>query len=280
MCGRLKKLLVFGISCIFLLAVTSHASPLESQNKEPEQSPETKQRAAPTERGSKDLPVIVEIAPSAPLKVETEHGREAENEKTSNERWIANGTVALALVTAVLAAATIGLMVFTFKLWKATNKLVEGSDNTARKELRAYMGVDRIVIYDDFLSSNSGHVELRIKNFGNTMAKSTQIWIEASEPVAEPNFNERGEKKAKTVVMPKEALGFKASINRTTDCSMSKVLAGAIRIWGRIEYADVFGQERWTTFRFINDSREAFDSPGGKIYGWSVKTDQEGNDAE
>jgi hypothetical protein len=302
---------------ILLSSLTSYGqtpTPSESSEKPKPSAEQPKKRTKSDQRGTETSPLFIKIIPPDNAQPEPNDTKANHNEKSPNEGW-ASAERWVAIFTGLLWVTTAILASYTAFLWGATKRLandakdtadrqaretqeslriatesanaakltVKTMEDTARKELRAYMGVDHIVIYDDHLSSDSGHADIRIKNFGNTMAKSTQIWIEASEPVGDPDFNEKGERRAKTVVMPKEALGFKQPIERTMGGTMSNLNPGILRIWGRIEYTDVFGQDHWTTFRFMNDRRTSFPSPSGvghQVYGWSTKTCDEGNDAD
>jgi len=111
----------------------------ELPKKEQSKPTQTEQNPATYNRGTKDLPITIEIAPSAPLKIETDRDKEAENEKARNEWLTAQGTAAIAVFTFVLACATIGLAVFTYSLWGETGKLVIGANETAKRQLRAYV---------------------------------------------------------------------------------------------------------------------------------------------
>jgi hypothetical protein len=90
--------------------------------------------------------------------------------------WLAVATIGLFLVTALLA-------LFTYRLWTATKKLVLGTDDTARRELRAY-----ISMRFEFLSCAVGQPlegVIFFDNHGQTPAKELrvegQIWF-APEP--------------------------------------------------------------------------------------------------
>lgn len=216
----------------------------------PKQEP-GKQQANTDTRGTKDRPVVIEIGPSAPLKIEADHNTDAANEKAWNEWRIAWGTVAIAGFTLVLAVATICLAVFTYRLWGATGKLVAGAQDTARKELRAYMGVaTNHILRERGASPTTDCWELVIKNFGKTMAMDTQISISTTVGGGENVTNfPWDEKTTKTVVMPGETLGFHY------DIAMPRPDSTTNRgyLWGKIKYEDVFGKDHFTTFRFMSD---------------------------
>ncbi len=117
---------------------------------------EQKKETDSDKRGTKDAPLVVEMIPAH------------ENEKSFNEELIAYGTLALAIVTALLAW-------FTFRLWRATGKLVVGAENTAERQLRAYILHNN----DEEMEHNGGRIKVtvRIKNFGQTPAHKLRSWL-------------------------------------------------------------------------------------------------------
>ena len=76
---------------LFLVTGLSYAQSRESPKDKPTKSAEQKQDPSTYQRGTKDLPVVIEIAPPNPLNIETDRGKEAENEKAVNEGRIAGG---------------------------------------------------------------------------------------------------------------------------------------------------------------------------------------------
>ena len=273
MFGVLKKSSLYWISLIAFLALLSNelASAKQLPKQKPEEGTKTEQPVSPYERGTKDLPVIVEIAPSAPLKVETDHDKEAENEKAYDDWLIARGTVALAVVTSVLAVATIGLMIFTYRLWRATHKLVEGTDDTAKKQLRAYVGIDAI----SAIHANPLSAQIRFKNFGKTIAKDVIFSVSGrvntvGEMAEFPFSNHRGA----TIIMPTESSLVCESIECDGgDWGLIQQGIGYVYVWGKITYKDVFGDSHWTQFRMMTDQRS------GMPWQWTFKYCQDGNNA-
>lgn len=272
MVGQSKKALVFWIGCIgFLLVGNGFSFSQELPTKKPGQSSTTEQHAPSYQRGTKDIPVVIEIAPSMPLKIETEHDERAELEKATNDRLTSRGTVAVAVFTLALACVTLGLAIFTYRLWSATNRLVTGADNTARHQLRAYVGIQQI----SFIAGNTlvepHRAEFEIRNFGQTMAKPTEIYFNGAVVKGEMSKFDLGDKKFRSVIMPGETIGLTQTIDRLPNAE-----TGPLYLWGRIVYKDVFGENRWTVFRFTSDSEvKHFDLH----IGWKPKTCDEGNDA-
>ena len=156
---------------ILVLLVTglSYAQSNQSLRDKPDKSAEPKKNTYTHERGTKDFPVVIEIQPSAPLKIETDHDNEQEQQKAVNEGRIAIGTIGIAVFTFFLAGVTGGLAVFTFKLWKSTNQLVIGAEKTAQKQLRAYVMIDKAQIVG-LGDGQTPVAHLVIKNAGQTPA--------------------------------------------------------------------------------------------------------------
>jgi hypothetical protein len=87
------------------------------------------------------------------------------------EAVTAAGTVVLAVMTFVLAFGTLFL-------WLATRRLVRGSEKTAERQLRAYMGFDQT-----FRSTPHGiapRFTIHFKNCGQTPAYGAVTWVEVA----------------------------------------------------------------------------------------------------
>lgn len=135
----------------------------------------------------------------------------------SYEKLIAEGTIALAVVTAVLALGTIVLAFFTYKLWKATNTLatdardaasaqaakmeaslkiankaadaatmgaaateasVAAMSATAERQLRAYVFPELDGKVEFGAKNETPHFQLRIRNSGNTPASTVLVRVQ------------------------------------------------------------------------------------------------------
>jgi len=79
------------------------------------------------------------------------------------------------------------LVLFTFTLWWATLGLVSGADETAERDLRAYVLLeDTFFIYEGEHRTDAPNREytdvhkIRIKNFGRTPAFDMSIWLHRS----------------------------------------------------------------------------------------------------
>lgn len=76
---------------------------------------------------TKQTPTIVEISKSPVIQVETKDITKHEPYYLSSEWWLVGITLALAIITGLLA-------LYTAKLWKATKAMVDSADATAQRQ--------------------------------------------------------------------------------------------------------------------------------------------------
>lgn len=125
---------LFLVALFGLVVCFPYAQAKELPKQEPAKPTEAQQGSASYERGTKELPIVVEIAPSKPLKIETDRDKATEEEKAESDRWIAGGTIALAFFTFVLVCVTAYLAHYTKELWGATNRLSTDAKQTATQQ--------------------------------------------------------------------------------------------------------------------------------------------------
>ena len=154
----------------------------QQKNKTAKSASET----AKQERGSAQLPLVIETVPIPESEDAALHRQYEHHEKPSLDRWLTWGTVALAAFTLFLVAATITLAVFTYRLWRETRNLATDAKETSVRELRPYVGVKDIF----FTNSQAGVTEgtiafsramnilrINVKNFGQTPGYSMCVFI-------------------------------------------------------------------------------------------------------
>lgn len=183
------------------------------------------------------------------------------------EAITAAATVVLAIVTLILALGTLGL-------WFVTRRLVKAAENTAERQLRAY------VFLDNAFFENSGTdtwtIRYRIKNFGQTPAHKVEV----------ADIVKVVEWKGKGTMIPQPIdgmpLGSMAPGGDFFDndpvladrCNPHDLASGvnAIYLVGIIKYTDVFKVDRWTRFQYYI---------GGDVgcIGKEMFADDKGNDA-
>ena len=131
--------IISGAIILFLTSSVSFAQsqapapgPPKDSNRIEEKSDKRNQIADPNQRGTVQTPLIVKTLPTQKDKEETEHEAYERHEKPRNERWLTYSTIWLAVVTTFLA-------LFTAYLWDATRKLVRSAEETAKRQLRAFI---------------------------------------------------------------------------------------------------------------------------------------------
>jgi len=177
-------------------------------------------------------------------------------------------TLITALAAAVLAYVTFRLANYTARLWQATSKLVESGQDTARKELRAYVAVDAVYFVGaeqvpsatDPASGRpliryTNQLKIRVRNYGQTPAFGTEIWREAS--VAKPEDSQYRYKSTKPVVA--------AQMIHPTQAYATGLLADGevtssaqFYTWGQVVYSDIY--DRWwkSTWCFSHEGDSRF----------------------
>lgn len=207
----------------------------------------------PDQRGTKALPLVTDIGPSSTLKVEAAEKSEKHEDYSSHEWW-------LVYLTAALAAITGALAVFTAFLWGATKRLVGGSEETARRQLRAYVFLDpekEFTFVRKPSVTATVETEIHVKNLGLTPAYDVfcHSWMTVDVWPLPENFVFVGpsgdEPLTRSVVPPGGLVHFHTGTCRPfTPDELAAVESGARRlyIYGQITYTDTFGRQHWTNF--------------------------------
>jgi hypothetical protein len=206
-----------------------------------------------------------------------------------------------------IVLATIAIAWFTFTLWKATEglfamsktqaidmreslrisresadsakKTVETMRDTAEKQLRAYISIEKsqIISVPILLSNRNFKIAVFAKNYGQTPAYdltfsanvtvTNPINMVLPAAIDMPMPSIVGPTAYTTRVLNTAAL-TRAEID---DCrSMKKCLC----VYGEISYRDAFNETRHTSYRFVLGGSAGFDSEGVMAYA------AEGNDAD
>ena len=116
--------------CLFAGSAYSNPPAPNTPNAEQKNQVDTKDKQQPTnpdQRGTETSPLFIKVIP--PLAVEQDSTKEHENSRsyTSSEWW-------LVYITGALVLATVGLMVYTARLWGATKSLAEDAEKTADRQ--------------------------------------------------------------------------------------------------------------------------------------------------
>lgn len=235
-------------------------APRESGKQEKQQSVEPKKDTYSDQRGTEDAPFVVEVIATR-ISDETAKQQAAhEHEKFFNEKLIAYGTVALAVVTALLA-------LFTFRLWKSTGKLVVGAEKTAERQLRAYAMVPRITIKNIKRQDRivDQFVFIAVKNFGQTPATDCTYWVELSAnefPLKTPLEKPVSAKESAVgVIAPGDTFTIRTKIPLLSNGDEIHGGRYALYVYGKFSYNDAFGGKQATNFRFMRNG-EGWTSDG------------------
>ncbi|MBC7435078.1 MAG: hypothetical protein H7332_03295 [Bdellovibrionales bacterium] len=167
---------------------------------------------------------------------------------------------------------TLVLAFFTVRLWKSTHRLAVGAEDTAQRQLRAYVGIRP---HDKYPASTLEEMhtiglKFHIFNEGSTIAYGVHhtacLGRYTEDQPFEVDFTETA---SKFVLHPRAksdmTLRLDAPLN---SIEIQQILEGVLKfyVWGEIRYTDAFGVARFTRFRM----RQA----GGTMI-WTEK----GNDA-
>jgi hypothetical protein len=169
----------------------------------------------------------------------------------------------IAVFTAALFVATV---LFT------TRKLVIGSEDTAKRQLRAYVHVDT-TSFAPLTGRPGKRVLVTLTNFGLTPAYCVEMFF-CVKVIAENErtFPEAPRERGKSIIAPgkTEKLLQEISLDGPTHTEIVESRA-ALYAWGKILYQDAFGT-RWTT-----EFRQR--SIGDGILHGQFEADEEGNEA-
>jgi hypothetical protein len=180
--------------------------------------------------------------------------------RTSDSAWyigeLANHWAALitALFTGILAIFAARLWRSTDKLWNVTNQTLAHTEETSKKELRAYISVEPLGI-NEYVGHNYLIGHFRIRNIGKLPAKNVSIYstIQLDSDGARKNFTIGPLRVSPTVLQPGAVMEFGsyAGYPIPTDqleSSEPLQLKGYLYVWGEVLYTDEFDTVGWTAF--------------------------------
>jgi hypothetical protein len=163
-----------------------------------------------------------------------------------------DGDAITAFFTLVLGISTIGLWLSTQNLWKVTDATLDHAQDTARKQLRAYIGVEPRGV-KKWVGKNEiiGHIAIR--NVGGVPAKNIAMYTitDWSKDGSRKNFHIGQLYKSQTSVAPKTEMIFGTASG--TEIFGDEVLVmsargGYVFVFGKVTYTDEFGTDGWTLF--------------------------------
>lgn len=179
--------------------------------------------------------------------------------------WIGGrtDTQITAYATIVIAVFTAILGVGTWRLWLATDRLVEGAKDTSQRQLRAYVAIGDINLKTE---DDKPIITAILKNTGQTPAKNLRTSIGVSwdtEPEGDVLIDEDMPASKRDlgagIEMPAQIIwdSFEGQL-------MKDIFTGQQLAWllGVVEYEDIFGEKRFTWFKFNIRGEESKSKPG------------------
>ena len=193
------------------------------------------------------IPIVVTALPK-PTEAELAEKAEEQKEKTESDRWLVR-------FTAILAVATVVLAVGTGFLWNATRRLVRGAEQTAERQLRAYVSVESATI-TGLQTGFTPTARLRVKNFGQTPAYALTgnggiaLGI-AFDKLPPPTSTQPG-KTVSGLPIGATTDQFHVLPAPLTQEMVDLLTNGALTLWvyGSMQYQDAFSRVRTTSYRF------------------------------
>jgi hypothetical protein len=229
----------------------------ESNRQEQTQASEIKKKPHYDQSRTNDTPPVVKVIQSSRENRRPEKQSAQKQEESFNDKLIAWGTVALAVITAFLA-------LFTFRLWKSTGRLVISAEETAKRQLRAF-------IFGKGFNHGPNIWDGKIKeyvfsvtweNVGLTPGVDVCNWFQfktlpvndEQDIIFAPSIERRS-----TVMGPRataQTSYLTIPLETMMKCWRKEI---TIFIWSRVEYRDIFDQttihhhEQCASIDFIHD---------------------------
>jgi hypothetical protein len=179
---------------------------------------------------------------------------------TSDAAWhigeLANHWAALitALFTGILAIFAARLWRSTDKLWNVTNQTLTHTEQTSKKELRAYISVGPLGI-NEYVGHNYLIGHFRIRNIGKLPAKNVSIYstIQLDSDGVRKSFPIGTARVSPTVLQPGAEMEFGSYAGYPIpadqlESSEPLKLKGYLYVWGEVLYTDEFNTVGWTAF--------------------------------
>jgi hypothetical protein len=185
------------------------------------------------------------------------------------ERWMIILTSILGCIAFLQLLAFVAQAVYT-------RKMLDSTRDTARRQLRAYLGFPDAFIEN--LGAGRFQIQITVANSGRTRALHVTKWIKAALLDRSENcpFEEQKFDRIQHALAPRSRWRLRE------DCDWSDDLAAAIQrsdkivhVWGQVRYTDIYGEPHLSNFRFRS---QAARYTNGTIAGWTLEPHEEGND--
>jgi hypothetical protein len=215
------------------------------------------QPSAADQRGTQQTPLVI--------KTDTQESAHEARERQIDRADRKNTDASLISQASKLFYATLGLAIITFALVAATFKLVSGTNETARHQLRAYLGVSIKALTDIEVAAETW---VHVVNHGKTPGYRTTFkgWYEVGAHQHHCVEALRGDHKHGPKLCDAEgALSsyleylIRSPAEQVRDiCDTTRSIQGhdpasadtdrRLHICGIVEYDDIFGEHHWTKF--------------------------------
>jgi hypothetical protein len=197
--------------------------------------------------------------------------------------WLkSNEGTLTAVSTIVIALFTVILAVSTWKLFSSTERLVTGADDTARRQLRAYLGVGAEDLAFDTPGENDpkyvpfdpakpvigeifkDFIAVKVRNFGQTPAHDVVVfsYLYVGPPSSRPDAKVfvQDENKdtisakdvrpfiSRAVLQPQQSEISKSPLNDVGPLKKARDRVESIYVAGRIYYKDIYNRTWRTKF--------------------------------
>jgi|SRR5215469_15985632 len=222
--------------------------------------------------------------PTAAAPQSTSQYANKEIDRRTPEERVADYTLWLERFTGLLAIVAAFQIGFFLRADRNAIRTIETMEDTARRQLRAYVFItgkpDHLPEFSDEFGIS---VWLIAKNSGQTPAYKVRAWNAIDfradphvGPFDEPSREDIEGKAPQTSLGPSRDLPLRAFYTREKimDEHIAAINEGRLTIcvWGELTYEDAFGQKRYTRYRFFLPVEK-----GGRIPGMQIS--REGNEA-
>jgi hypothetical protein len=176
--------------------------------------------------------------------------------------WIIAHLNNISTIMTAVATVAIGFFTYTLKrstdrLWDAEEKQRKLSENTAKRQLRAYVGILQAMRNGPHQSALQ--FNLYFKNFGLTPAYDGKYWVDAKVcelPLSSHLIPSENKTDGRFELPPTHALSVSnfnddniaaISVEQMSEFNDGKL---AFYIFGQLDFIDAFDEKRWLKFRF------------------------------
>ncbi len=240
-----RCLLMFALlfSSGLVWAASDQPTPGAGEQSEAKHSQPTKQepRPATNQRGSESVPPVAKVIPPQDAQPKPDGTPYKHVHEPHPDWWTIVPTI-------LLAFFTLGLFIYTARLWGATGELVREAKDTARKELRAYVCMAELKVIGPTEVVSERRLSVRMRNLGKTPSINTTI--RATITIAEPlhEIDDPGKPVSfglnPQMIYPGKSYDTKFLLDK--DILLAVFGMRPFYVYGHIDYEDIF-LECWRT---------------------------------